>query len=84
MTSGVCATSWGDDRIDIFYKSTDDVLCHRYWNGINWSEEKFLGGDLRGTPAACSSGPDRIDIFARGTDNALWYIWWDGNNWSDW
>ena len=78
-------SSWGDNRLDVFVKGTDNALWHKWWDGTSWSSGwENLGGILTSSPGAVSWGNNRIDVFVKGTDNALWHKWWDGNSWSNW
>ena len=78
-------SSWGDNRLDVFVKGTDNALWHKWWDGASWSSGwENLGGVLTSSPGAVSWGNNRIDVFVKGTDNALWHKWWDGASWSNW
>ena len=76
-------SSWGNNRLDVFVRGTDDALWHKWWDGSSWSGWESLGGVLTSAPAAVSWGNNRIDVFVRGTDNALHHKWWAGG-WSGW
>ncbi len=78
-------SSWGDNRLDVFVRGTDNALWHKWWDGSSWSSGwENLGGVLTSAPGAVSWGPNRIDVFVKGTDNALWHKWWDGSSWNNW
>jgi hypothetical protein len=78
-------SSWGDNRLDVFVRGTDNALWHKWWDGSSWSSGwESLGGVLTSAPGAVSWGYNRIDVFVKGTDNALWHKWWDGSSWSGW
>jgi hypothetical protein len=67
--------SWGPNRLDVFVRSTDNAMWHKWWAN-SWSGWESLGGTLTSDPAAVSWGPNRIDTFVKGADNALWHKWW--------
>jgi hypothetical protein len=78
-------SSWGNNRLDVFVRGTDNALWHKWWDGSSWSSGwENLGGILTSSPGAVSWGYNRIDVFVKGTDNALWHKWWDGASWSGW
>lgn len=62
-----------------FVRGDDGALWVRDRN--TW---KSLGGQLLGSPDACSWGPDRLDVFARGTDQNLIQISRIGGRWTNW
>jgi hypothetical protein len=84
LTSAPAAASWGQGRLDVFGRGTDNGLWHRSWEGNAWSGWESQGGGLSSEPAVVAWGPGRLDAFARGTDNALWHRWWDGSAWRGW
>lgn len=84
LASAPAVSSWGIDRLDVFGKSKDGSLLHKWWDGMEWSEWEDLGGNLASAPGAVSWGPDRIDVFAVGQNQALWHLWWNGSVWSEW
>ena len=82
LTSDPAAVSWGDGRIDVFVRGTDNALWHKWFND-GWSNWESLGGVLSSGPAVSSWASGRLDVFVRGTDNALWHKWFNGG-WSNW
>lgn len=46
LTSAPAVVSSGTDRIDCFYRGTDNTLWHRHNDGKSWSEEERVGGIL--------------------------------------
>ena len=79
------ASSWGNNRLDVFVRGTDSALWHKWWDGSTWSSGwENLGGVLTSSPGAVSWGYNRVDVFVKGTDNALWHKWWSGSAWSGW
>jgi len=78
LSSGISATSWGNNRIDAFAKGNDNELHHIFYNGNSWSKWERLGGNLKDAPGVCSSGPNHIDVFYRCADDTLKYRSWDG------
>jgi len=83
LTSGVDASSWGPNRLDVFVRGTDSAIYHRWSNGNGWSAWESLGGVATSDPAAVAWGDNRIDVFVRGTDYALYHKVWNGA-WHDW
>ena len=63
--------------MQVFFIGTDGQLWDTYWDGEAWHERHAHGGELVGSPAACSWGPDRIDVFARGRDGTLQHRWYE-------
>lgn len=84
VTAAPAVSSWGNRRLDLFARGTDNALLHKWWDGSTWRGWESLGGVLTSGPAAVSWGPNRIDVFVRGTDDALWHRWWDGSAWQGW
>ncbi|KAJ4984166.1 hypothetical protein SVAN01_10337 [Stagonosporopsis vannaccii] len=96
ISGEVSATSWGEDRIDVFAKN-GEVVIHKYWNvDPGWAEDWYdlgdpSGGwfsevrDERGSPLAASwrNGDDGvIDVFmTRGTSQHKIF---QHGEWSDW
>ncbi|GJE41265.1 hypothetical protein [Methylobacterium soli] len=86
--ASVCAASTGQGRIELFGRSTDNVLWHRLWDGAwhGW-------GSLGPLPALATGSPSEptvvahtdgsIDLLVRGGDNLLWHRRHD-QSWSDW
>src|SRR6202035_3085363 len=66
------AVSWGENRLDLFARGTDNAVWHKWWDGSNWGGWESLGGQITGPVTAVSWGENRLDLFARGTDNAVW------------
>jgi len=82
-TSAPAVASWGNGRLDVFTRGTDNALWHRWFDSGSWSGWERLGGVLRSAPGAVSWGSGRIDVAVRGTDDAVWHIAYDGA-WSGW
>jgi hypothetical protein len=77
LTSDPATVSWGDSRIDVFVRGTDNALWHKWFNGT-WSGWESLGGVLSSGPDVSSWAAGRLDVFVRGADNALWHKWFNG------
>jgi hypothetical protein len=78
------ATSMNDGHVDVFVRSCDGSIYHRYFANNAWSGWQSLGGaKIVGRPTVTSWGPGRIDVFGRGTDNKLqhWY-YTAASNWA--
>jgi len=84
VKGGVCATSWGGNRLDVAGRGTDtnNSLYHKWFDGT-WHDWENLEGKLTSAPSCTSWGSNRLDIFVRGIDYALYQKWWDGQ-WHDW
>ncbi|MBM3673746.1 MAG: hypothetical protein FJW88_02155 [Actinobacteria bacterium] len=76
------AVSWGQGRIDVFARGTDNGLYHQ-WYDNGWSGWESLGGVLASAPAVSSWAPGRLDVFARGAAGDLIHRYYD-NGWSAW
>jgi hypothetical protein len=63
----------------VFARGSDRTLMH--FDGTQW---RSLGGQLVGSPDACSWGRDRIDVVVRGTNNHLLQIARVNGQWSGW
>ena len=82
---GVAAVSWGPDRIDLFWRSSDGGgLVHRAFADGAWSEDEQLGGTLASDPAVTAWGVDQMEVFAVFPNGELWDRYWDGASWHDW
>jgi serine protease len=83
LTSDIGAVSWGDRRIDVFARASDNALWHKYYaRGRGWSGWEYLGGVLNSGPAVSSWAVGRLDVFALGTDDKLRHKWYvRGQGW---
>jgi hypothetical protein len=85
--TGIAATSWGNNRIDLFVNGTDGAIWHKWWDGRAWRGWESLGGCSPATPTAVSTDPGRVDVFVVGCGAStppLYRKSWDGSRWSDW
>lgn len=85
----LAVTSWGPGRLDVFGRSTDGQLAHKYWDGSAWQPSKgskleTLGGRFESGFSAASWGPNRLDIVGVDTSGKLLHLYWDGTKWSNW
>src|SRR4051812_15460709 len=78
------AVSWGQERIDLFWRDQADVLWHRWLDGTAWSAAEDLGGTLSTGPAVTAWDVDRMEVFAIFPDGTLWNRYWDGASWHPW
>lgn len=84
LTADPVAVSWGNGRVDVFARASDNSLWYQWSeNGAVWSEPESLGGELIGGPGASTWGQGRIDVFARGGNNGLWQLTYAGV-WGRW
>ncbi|KAL8938926.1 MAG: hypothetical protein Q9211_002977 [Gyalolechia sp. 1 TL-2023] len=86
--SNVAASTWGQDRLDVFCRGPDGDLLHQYYDATSWQPSagslESLGGSISSGPSVVSWGPNRLDIFALNADHALVHLYWDGYSWSEW
>jgi hypothetical protein len=82
-TSKPASASWGNGRLDVVVRGTDQQLWHTWWDG-SWHGWEPLGGVLSSGPGIASWGTNRLDVVAEGTDHQLWHKWWDGSRWNGW
>lgn len=91
-TYALAATTWGENRLDIFGIGPDkdghNAVWHKYWDGSSWNPSnnklELLGGDFISEPAAVSWGPDRLDVFAIDRQHNLLHRHCDAGYWSEW
>lgn len=81
--SGPSVCSWGERRLDVFVRGTDNAVWHRwsYDGGVRWENWESLGGVVTSSPASISRASNLIEVFVRGTDSKLYHRWWDGTAW---
>ncbi|KAL8713161.1 MAG: hypothetical protein Q9220_002682 [cf. Caloplaca sp. 1 TL-2023] len=81
-------TSWGKDRIDVFFLNGDAQITHLYWTGNEWRDESEVFTSPKGykwdTLTTSSWGKGRLDLFAAGPDSGLWHMFYDGYQWIQW
>lgn len=84
LGSGPSVASWSSGRLDVFARSTDGALIHKWYDGSSWHGWESLGGHLTSDPSAVSWAVGRLDVFARGPANDLIHKWYGANGWSGW
>ncbi|HKY16469.1 MAG TPA: hypothetical protein VJM33_16200, partial [Microthrixaceae bacterium] len=84
LTSDPGVSTWGDQRLDVFARGTDNAVWHRWFDRGSWFGWESLGGRATSSPAAVSWGPGRIDMFVRGRDNAISHKWYADGKWQAW
>jgi hypothetical protein len=93
--SGLGASSWGPNRVDVFAVISPNVV-HRWYDPNNlppgwstttdgrplWEPLDAPPGGAYGSPAAATWGPNRLDVIvgARNEDIGIWHRWYDPNN----
>lgn len=81
LASAPSAVAWSDERIDVFARSHDNALLHRYFDAqvSTWSawESNLVG--IGGAPVVSSWTPGRLDLFIKSTVGGLFYYWYDRN-----
>src|SRR6266567_1598901 len=80
--AGVTGGLVGLGHLDLFVRSSDQVLWRRRYDGT-WHTWESLGGSLQFDPVAISWDGQRIDLFMRGEDDTLQHRFYDGS-WHDW
>ncbi|KAL8774322.1 MAG: hypothetical protein Q9209_001073 [Squamulea sp. 1 TL-2023] len=84
----VAATTWGQDRLDLFCKGYEGELLHQYYDGFQWQPSvgslESLGGSLASMPSVVSWGKDRLDVFGVAEGGELAHLYRDGSQWSKW
>jgi hypothetical protein len=90
LNSAPDVVSWGQGRMDVVVRGSNNNVYHRtYINGA-WQGWANLGAQCNGSPSICSMWPGRLDVFMRGYDNNLWHnagngagTWWGWENLGD-
>jgi len=86
--ASIAATSWGNDRIDLFARGSDKKIYHLAWNGpYKWEAQwsALLVGSTDYTPAASSWGDGRLDVFVHTLDHHTSNLNYAGSSWgSQW
>jgi len=78
------AVSWGQGRIDLFVRASDNALWHN-WYQSGWHSWESLGGTLASAPSAASWGYGHLDVFVRDTTNGISHKWYSPYyGWSAW
>ena len=74
LTATPAAVSWGEGRINVFARGSDNALWWKHYNNSIWSTWESLSGHLALTtgPAVSSQAAGQLDVFVIGSDNALW------------
>src|SRR5579884_1839381 len=80
------AVSWGNDRIDIFARGSDNALWQEWFDGTTWHTWTRLGGDINSSPTVSTWGVGRLDVFSTGPAGDLQHYWYDSssNGWQIW
>ena len=75
-------TTWGENRLDVYGVDNQQRLAHIYYDGSQWSQWEFLGGEVQGKVAVTSWSANRIDIVAFHDEKDTYrYKYYDGNGW---
>lgn len=90
----ISATTWGENRLDVFCIGFDGDLLHQYYDGSQWQPSaasleslggpQALGGPLTNGPSVVSWGKNRLDIFSTNQKGEVAHLYWDGSQWSKW
>ena len=54
VASRPAVVTWAENEMQVFFIGDDGQLWDTYWDGVAWHERHAHGGDLVGSPAACS------------------------------
>ncbi len=88
VTSQISAVSWEPGRIDIFARSEDATLIHKYYRQyFGWSSWEDLGGCIIDAPSVSSWAANRLDIFVQGCNETgpnMYHKWWNNGSWYGW
>lgn len=77
--------SMGTGHLDVYVRSNDNAVWHRYLTNNAWSAWEGLGGPVTSEPAAVSGGQGSVDVFARGTDGSVLHkAYREFSGWSAW
>jgi hypothetical protein len=74
------ATSWGDQRLDVFVMQTDGNVGHRWYDhgSFGWDTwAKPTQGSLASDVAAVGGGDGRLFVDAKGPSGAIWELKYD-------
>jgi hypothetical protein len=86
--ASLAAVTWGGRRIDLFMRSTQNAVWHRYLPpGGNWMGWEDLGGTATSNASASTWGSwaeNQLDLFERGADNTLWHRSLVSGRWTAW
>lgn len=69
------SVSWGEGRLDIFARGTDDGLWHKWYDG-KFHDWERVGGGIATPPSVSSWGEGRLDIFSTGVAGDLMHLWY--------
>jgi hypothetical protein len=88
--SAPAAVSWGNNRLDLFWRAGDKTVQHKWFDGnvacatTNgcWSAgAETMMTNIESAPTVSSWGPSRLDIFAVGGDGKLKHVYYAGYGW---
>lgn len=80
-TAALAATSWADNRLDIYAVGVEFWLYHKYWDGSQWSVWESLGAEtMLESVAASSWSANRLDVVVKADMN-FYYKFFDGEAW---
>jgi hypothetical protein len=77
-------TGISGDSLDVFARSSYNILWHRAWRG-GWQAWENLGY-INSTPSATASPDGQLHVVARGMDNDILHTWRadDASAWAGW
>ncbi|KAL8733489.1 MAG: hypothetical protein Q9166_002116 [cf. Caloplaca sp. 2 TL-2023] len=80
-STALVVSSWGENRLDVYGITGDNLLYHNSWYGYSWSIWKFLGPvPMPKGVAATSWSANRLDIVVNG-GGRFYYKYFDGEDW---
>jgi hypothetical protein len=91
--SGLGATSWGPNRVDVFAVISSNIF-HRWYDPNNlppgwstttdgrplWEPVGSPPGGADGSPATTTWGTNRLDVFVKSGNGQIYHRWYDPNN----
>ncbi|KAJ2986024.1 hypothetical protein NUW58_g5228 [Xylaria curta] len=80
----ISAVTWGDPRVDLFGRSPDHSLWHKFSTGYDWQPEgvEHIPSDAFSCPSVSSWGYGRLDIvWINRSDGIVLHKYFDGGNW---
>jgi hypothetical protein len=84
VASGPGVSSWGESRVDIVARLSNNTVQHWWWDGSSWHTDN-LGGNIIGEPVIQWESATHMDLVAEASNHTLIYRSWDSKTgWSEW
>ena len=82
INSDPAAVSWGQNRVDVFARGTDNTMQRMILAGTTPPAWQAMGTETFSSgPGVASAGPNLLHVFARRTDNRVYHNVLDGSGW---